>query len=132
MNPGKPIRRRTLSMLTQFGKFCRKLRIDRGELLKDMADKLGVTPSYLSAVETGNRNVPQDWFDKISIHYTLSAQERAELKEAIHNSQLTIKFNLAKMRDDEKDLVLAFARELKGLNDEDKKKIQSILNQTRG
>lgn len=119
-------------MLTQFGKFCRKLRIDRGELLKDMADKLGVTPSYLSAVETGNRNVPQDWFDKISIHYSLSAQERAELKEAIHNSQLTIKFNLAKMRDDEKDLVLAFARELKGLNDEDKKKIQSILNQTRG
>ena len=38
-------------MLTSLGKFLRKLRIDRGEILKDMADKLGVTVSFLSAVE---------------------------------------------------------------------------------
>ena len=29
-------------MLTSLGKFLRKLRIDQGEILKDMADKLGV------------------------------------------------------------------------------------------
>ncbi|KHF28295.1 Helix-turn-helix domain protein [Anoxybacillus sp. BCO1] len=51
-------------MLTEFGRFCRKLRIDNGELLKHMADKLGVTSSYLSAVENGKRNVPQDWVEK--------------------------------------------------------------------
>jgi transcriptional regulator with XRE-family HTH domain len=119
-------------MLTLFGKFCRKLRIDRGELLKDMADKLGVTPSYLSAVETGIRNVPKDWFEKISSIYALNEKDRAALHNAIHNSQLTIKFNLKELKNDEKELVLAFARELKSLNDEDKKRIQSILNLNRG
>ena len=38
-------------MLTNFGKALRKLRIDNNELLKDMALKLEVTVSYLSAVE---------------------------------------------------------------------------------
>lgn len=45
--------------LTEFGKFSRKLRIDNGELLKDMAIKLNVTVSYLSAVEIGKRNIPE-------------------------------------------------------------------------
>ena len=33
-------------MITKFGKFCRKLRIDNGELLYDMADKLGVSSVF--------------------------------------------------------------------------------------
>ena len=44
-------------MLTNFGKALRKLRIDNNELLKDMALKLEVTVSYLSAVENGKRDV---------------------------------------------------------------------------
>ena len=33
-------------MLTAFGKEVRKIRLDRGELLKTMADSLGVKSSY--------------------------------------------------------------------------------------
>jgi transcriptional regulator with XRE-family HTH domain len=119
-------------MLTRFGKFCRKLRIDRGELLKDMAEKLGVTPSFLSAVETGIKNVPKDWFEKITKVYSLNEKEKEELYDAIQNSQLTVKFSLKELKPDEQDLVLAFARELKSLNDESKKRIQSILFQNKG
>ena len=43
-------------MITPFGKYLRKLRIDHDEKLKDMAAKLGVTGSYLSAVEIGKRD----------------------------------------------------------------------------
>lgn len=119
-------------MLTLFGKFCRKLRIDSGELLKDMADKLGVTSSYLSAVETGKRNVPAEWLDKLTKLYSLNRSESTELSEAIHESQLTIKFDLNEMRKDERNLVLAFARRLDGLAADDKKQIQSILNKKGG
>ena len=45
-------------MLTKFGKELRKIRIENDEILKDMADKLNVTAAYLSAVENGNRKVP--------------------------------------------------------------------------
>ncbi|MBQ4504903.1 MAG: helix-turn-helix transcriptional regulator, partial [Firmicutes bacterium] len=45
-------------MLTEFGKMCRKMRIDRNELLAEMAGRVGVSPAFLSAVENGKRNVP--------------------------------------------------------------------------
>ena len=39
-------------MLTSFGRFLRKLRIDQGEILKDMADKLDTIRSLRLIVET--------------------------------------------------------------------------------
>lgn len=114
-------------MLTQFGVFCRKLRIDNGELLKSMADKLGVTSSYLSAVETGRRSVPHEWLQKITSLYSLRAEEAAALGSAIANSQLTIKIDLKGSNDSDKNLAMAFAREFKELNEDDKSKILNIL-----
>jgi transcriptional regulator with XRE-family HTH domain len=52
-------------MLTPLGKALRKLRIDRGWLLKDMADGLGMAPSFLSGVETGRKAVPPDFVKKL-------------------------------------------------------------------
>lgn len=66
-------------MVTDFGKFCRKLRIDNDEFLKDMALKLEVTPSYLSAIEKGKRPIPSDWTQKISGLYELSSSQLNEL-----------------------------------------------------
>ena len=56
-------------MLTQFGKELRHIRLDRDEKLKDMAEKLGVTVSYLSAVENGKRNIPDNWIEMIASEY---------------------------------------------------------------
>jgi HTH-type transcriptional regulator, competence development regulator len=114
-------------MLTLFGKFCRKLRIDTGELLKDMANKLDVTPSYLSAVETGKRNVPIEWYEILTRSYSLSSEQQSELHNAIQGSQLSLKVDLQEMATEEKDLIMAFARELKELGEEEKKQIHDIL-----
>jgi len=40
-------------MITEFGRILRNIRMDCNELLKDMADKLNITSSYLSAIEHG-------------------------------------------------------------------------------
>jgi len=114
-------------MLTLFGKFCRKLRIDTGELLKDMADKLNVTPSYLSAVETGKRNVPRQWSKLLSEKYNLDEGQRMELDKSIEDSQLMVKLDFQKFNSDERELIMAFAREFKDLDDENKLKIRDIL-----
>ena len=42
-------------MITEYGKFLRKLRIDQGQILKTMAEKLGVSAPFLSAVENGKQ-----------------------------------------------------------------------------
>ena len=65
--------------LTELGKFLRKLRIDNGELLKDMAIKLNVTPSFLSMVETGRRSIPKKWEEEIEKIYSLSLKQKEEL-----------------------------------------------------
>jgi transcriptional regulator with XRE-family HTH domain len=70
-------------MLTEFGKFTRKLRVDNDELLKYMADKLGVSSSYLSSVETGKRKTPVEWVDKISQLYNLDEHMKSKLKNLI-------------------------------------------------
>ena len=42
--------------MTPFGKRLRTLREERGILLKDMAADLGVSATYLSALEHGRRS----------------------------------------------------------------------------
>jgi transcriptional regulator with XRE-family HTH domain len=78
-------------MVTDFGKFCRKLRIDNDELLKDMASKLKVTPSYLSAVEKGKRTIPSDWEQKIAGLYQLDSNHLKELFTITTLNELTYK-----------------------------------------
>ncbi len=46
-------------MLTQFGIFLRKLRLDSNEIMKEMATKLDVSPSFLSTVENGKKTIPK-------------------------------------------------------------------------
>lgn len=66
--------------LTEFGKFLRKLRIDNGELLKDMAIKLNTTPAFLSMVETGRRSIPKKFEEEIEKSYScLSLEQKEEL-----------------------------------------------------
>lgn len=119
---------RGIPMLTPFGKFCRKLRIDHGELLKDMADKLDVTSSYLSAIENGKRNVPLRWVSKLTELYSLNQEEYQELKEVAKESQIKNTLNIKSLKTDDKDLLMALARKIDGMNSEDKLKIRNLLS----
>lgn len=76
-------------MLTDFGKFTRKLRVDHDQLLKDMAYKLGVTMSYLSAVEHGKRKIPNEWGAKLREHYDLTETQVTELAKITILDQFT-------------------------------------------
>ena len=44
--------------MTPFGEMVRRIRQERGLLLKDMAAHLGVSSAYLSALERGERGKP--------------------------------------------------------------------------
>lgn len=51
--------------LTEFGKAVRKARIDSNETLGTMADALGVSPGFLSSIETGRKKIPLDLMEKV-------------------------------------------------------------------
>ena len=105
----------------------RKIRIDRQQLLRDMADKLGVSSAYLSAVETGKRRIPQDWVSKIASIYSLSCEEQADLQSAADNSVFDVTISLVNASEQKRNAVLSFARALDGLNDEDLKRIMASM-----
>lgn len=114
-------------MLTNFGKALRKMRIDHEEYLKDMAGKLNVTVAYLSAVENGNREVPDAWIDKLTEIYHLSVEERKELQNYAYEKKTNIKIDIAGIQQEERDLALAFARSFRSLSNEEIKTMREIF-----
>ena len=114
-------------MLPDLGKALRKIRIDRQQFLRDMAEQLGVSSAYLSAVETGKRRIPQDWVSKIASIYSLSCEEQADLQSAADNSVFDVTISLVNASEQKRNAVLSFARALDGLNDEDLKRIMASM-----
>ena len=120
------------AMLTNFGKALRKMRIDHGEFLKDMAAKLNVTVAYLSAVENGKREVPDDWVETLSDQYFLDPEEKKQLQEYAYEDKQSLKINLTGIQKEEKELALAFARSFKDLSEEDMATMQKIFGRRQG
>lgn len=114
-------------MLTSFGKTLRKLRIDNEELLKDMALKLGVTLAYLSAVETGKREIPDTWVSIIAREYALNYEEEQELQEKADLSKKVIKLDVGNLDDEAKRMVVLFAKRFKDLSQGQIFRINKIL-----
>ena len=119
-------------MITELGKWLRKLRIDRGEILKTMAEKLGMTSSYLSAIECGKRNIPADLIDKLTSIYDLSETEQHELSEAYDHSIKSIEIQLATENMCKRDLALQFARKFDDIDEEFAMQLLKFLNRKKG
>ena len=118
-------------MLTKFGKELKKIRIERDEVLRDMATKLDVTVAYLSAVENGNRKVPDSWVGTIARKYNLTEAEIVNLQEAAFENKNSVSVQFDNTNEIEANLALSFARKFKELNSAEALKIQEILDKAR-
>lgn len=67
-------------MRTILGDKLRGIRIKNNQILKDMADTLGVSSAFLSAVENGKKNMPTNWIDILQNAYALSDSECEDIK----------------------------------------------------
>ncbi len=115
-------------MLTEFGVFVRKLRLDHAELLKDMAEKLEVSPSFLSAVENGKKKIPAGWIDKIASDYSLSDEQVRDLEFAVMETQDSMELSMENLSQEKKELVFSFARKIDGFDDKTVKEIWDLFN----
>lgn len=117
------------AMITEFGKELRKMRIDAGEVLKDMATKLGITSSYLSAIEVGKRTVSERILTNIQEKYTLSEAEMLRLRAAVEKDKPKVEINLKNTTPVQRSTILAFARTFHELDRETLEKIQKLLSE---
>lgn len=79
--------------MTPLGKEFRKWRIDHDMLLGDMADKLGVSASYLSQIEKGNKPIPPGFTDRAVRLLKVDAATKAAWirAEILSTQEFTIK-----------------------------------------
>ena len=115
-------------MITEMGKQMRMLRIERDEKLLDMAGKLGMSPSFLSAVEKGHKAPPAGMEENVIAAYGLNWTEAAKLRSAADRSRHA--FTIKPETELGRDTVGMLARRMNDIPDVDLAAIQSILNKS--
>lgn len=115
-------------MPTSLGQFLRRLRLEHGEILKTMAEKLNVTSAFLSAVENGKKKMPVSWYQKLAQLYSFSEKQKLELEQAVMESSDVVELDLQKVSCGRRDLAISFARRFESLDEETSKKILELLN----
>lgn len=112
---------------TSFGEFVRILRIKHHEVMGDMAKVLDVKAPFLSAVETGKKNVPTDWIDKLVEHYSLSEFEKKKLEDAVEESRTQYKILTQNASVNQRRAAMQFARSFDDIDDDTAIKIMELL-----
>lgn len=112
-------------MNTEIGKELRKLRIDKEERLVDMAARLKVSASFISAIETGKKSPPMDFEKQVGSAYDLSSADIDRLGRAADATRkaFTITPETALAR----DTTGLLARRIDALSELDLETIRKIL-----
>lgn len=113
--------------MTQLGRILRTLRIERNELLYDMAQNLGVSPAFLSSVETGKKAAPLDWPEKLAKLYNLDFQKTNEIAKAANEVTKQVRLAVSDVNHGKRDLALSFARRFESMTEEEVEAIRSIF-----
>ncbi|MDU4299968.1 MAG: helix-turn-helix transcriptional regulator [Eikenella corrodens] len=112
--------------LTAFGKVIRQIRLDRLIRLKEMADGIGVTSAFLSAVESGAKEIPDGFAQKIIDYLKLDSEQANKLLQAVDETKKTVTIQMPESSED-RYLIGAFARNLNTLDNSRKERILKLL-----
>jgi transcriptional regulator with XRE-family HTH domain len=103
--------------MTPFGKRLREMREERGVSLKEMAESLEVSSSYLSALEHGKRGSPS-WFlvQRIIVYFNVIWDEAEELQRLAQRSHPRVVVDTGGLAPEATELAHLLATEIGGLS----------------
>jgi transcriptional regulator with XRE-family HTH domain len=113
-------------MSTPLGKELRKLRIDLGITLGDMAQAIEKSASFLSAVETGRKRAPDDFLDVLASKFSYIKNNIHFYEALVNHSRKEIQLpeNLSVA---DTQLATALARKFQAMTENEKNHLQSFL-----
>lgn len=122
-SPAKNVRR-----LGHYGRVVRKLRIDQDMNLRQMAEKVGLSSAFISAIEKGDKPAPKHLVDKViqCLGLPSGGQQQRDLEEAIMLDRGYVTVSLVGASAQAKDVALRFARSLEHLDDKQLSEVLSI------
>ena len=114
-------------MLTEYGKYIRELRKQKGETLSSMSEKMNVSIAFLSAMEVGKKQVPVEYADKISEIYNLTEEQNLELTNAIGSSNANMNLDFTVMTEEKAQISVLFARRINKLSQKSLEELRKLL-----
>lgn len=119
--------------LTPFGIECRRIRKDKGLFMGDVCDRIGVTPGFLSQVETGSKAIPEDLVGKLTSALDLPKAEAEILEEAAALSARDFRIRLDRHAGyDDRRLARAIEIGFAKLSDSKKARLYKLLKEDNG
>lgn len=95
--------------ITPLGKHIRKHRIDTMQSLRDMASTLGVSPAYLSSIETGKKDTTESIISGIANEL---GEAIGDIRKLAFKSNSTMKLDITFATEAERDLLAEFTNQL--------------------
>ncbi|HAD99945.1 MAG TPA: transcriptional regulator [Rhodospirillaceae bacterium] len=115
-------------MTTPFGRKVREMRHQSGTTLKDLADALGVSQAYLSALETGRRPRPTPArVDQICAYFGIIWDEAEALKDLARLSQPRITIDTTGLSPDATELANRLSQRIRRLDAKTVRRLLDIL-----
>lgn len=114
-------------MISKFGLYIREIREKENDSLRQMAIKLGISATFLSAMEVGRKQIPLEYVEKIKGIYDLTEEQVMELEDSIYETNERLPIELALMNDAQKDVSLMFARRIKTADENLLRKLKEAL-----
>jgi len=113
--------------MTPLGVHLRKLREERGITQKDMAEGMGVSAAYLSALEHGHRGAPSfDMLQRITGYLNVIWDEAEELQRVAALSSPRVTIDTIRLSPEATELANLFGQKIGTLSDT---KIHSLIDQ---
>lgn len=114
-------------MTTHFGKEMKKLRIDVGMTLIDMANAIGVSAAFLSAIETGRKRIPDGILDTLVDKFPQVRVQRQKFEALINQTRSEVRVPLENASYEDALLATALARRFSSMSTEEKERLRSFM-----
>lgn len=118
--------------MTPFGEKIRELRKARGINQKQMAEKLGISPAYLSALEHGNRGQPT-WalLQQIISFFNIIWDDAEELENLANISRPRAVVDTSGLSAEATELVNLLSRNISAMDKDQINKMLEIVKNTK-
>ncbi|SHF59319.1 Transcriptional regulator, contains XRE-family HTH domain [Kaistia soli DSM 19436] len=114
--------------MTPFGRRLREMRAERGVSLKDMAEAIGVSSAYLSALEHGRRGRPT-WLmiQRIIAYFNVIWDDAEELQRLAARSHPKVTIETAGLAAEATELANLLADEIADLSPEALRTLKAVI-----
>ncbi len=106
-----------------------ELRLRENISAKDMARDLGISQTFMTAVERGDKKIPDNFIGKVNDAYKLPEYIKNELEVAVILAKEEINFNIQGLDNERRELLIDLKKRIGDMERKDVKAIKAVLEE---